>query len=330
MRRGAGFSLLTALLASAASLAAATAARAGPPPLRGELVDIGGGRRMHILCEGPASGRPLVVLEAGIWGFSAGWDAVQKKLADRGVRSCAYDRAGLGFSDPGPEPRDGLAIVEDLEALLKAHGDNGPYVLVAHSMGGLHVRFFALRHPDKVVGLVLVDATSPRLAGSKWGRAFLKSYKPFGGAMDWLSFLRVQPLATPWLADTTGVDKAAHDELMYFFARRRHEHWGARETEQSYEAAREALAAGTLSPDLPVTAIIRNHDDGARTPWGRARYDAATASRRGAVISVDNSSHPSLIGRDHAEVVVKAVLSVMDLAAAPPSQAEATQPQSLE
>jgi pimeloyl-ACP methyl ester carboxylesterase len=315
--------LLTAALALASSLAAATAARAGPPPMRGELVDIGGGRRMHILCQGPGASQPLVVLEAGIWGFSAGWDAVQKKLAAHGVRSCAYDRAGLGYSDPGPEPRDGLSIVEDLEALLKARGEAGPYILVAHSMGGLHARFFALRHPDQVVGLVLVDATSPRLAGGKWGRAFLRSYKPFGGAMDWLSFLRLQPLATPWLADTTGVDKEAHDELMYFFAQRQHEHWGARETEQSYEAARETLAAGTLNPDLPVVAIIRAHDDGEKSPWGRARYDAATASRRGAVISVDYSSHPSLIGRDHAEVVAKGVLSVLDLAAAPPSAAVA-------
>lgn len=324
MRSRATSILLAGLLASALGLGLAAPAFAAPP-LRGEMVDIGG-RRLRILCEGPRTEKPLVVLEAGIWGFAASWDAVQKKLAAVGVRSCAYDRAGLGFSDPGPEPRDGLSIVTDLEALLKAAHEPGPYILVGHSMGGLHVRYFALRNPEEVKGLVLVDATSPRLAGGKWGRTFLRSYKPFGKVVDVLSFLRIMPLATPWFGDLTGVDKPAHRELEYFYAQRKSEHWGARETEQSYEAARETYAAGKLNPDLPVVAIVRAHDDGEKTPWGRDRVDAATASRRGAIVSVDQSSHPSLIGRDHAEVVVKAVLSVMDLAATPPSTADLSEP----
>jgi pimeloyl-ACP methyl ester carboxylesterase len=182
-------------------------------------------------------------------------------------------------------------------------------------MAGLHTRLFTLRHPGEVKGLVLVDATSPNLAGSPWGRSFLKSYKPFGRVVDWLSALRIMPLATPWFGDITGVDPEAHRELNWFYAQRSHEHWGARETEQSYEAGQETLAAGQLDPAMPVVAIFRANDAGANSPWGRLRVDAATASRRGAVVSVDRASHPSLIGRDHAEVVVKAVLSVMDSAA---------------
>jgi pimeloyl-ACP methyl ester carboxylesterase len=324
--RASAKSILRAGLIAALGLVLAAPAWAAPPPLRGRLVDIGGGRRMRILCVGPRSDRPLVLLEAGLWGFAASWDAVQKKLADLGLRSCAYDRAGLGFSDPGPEPRDGLAIVTDLEALLKSADEPGPYILVGHSMGGLHVRYFALRHPDEVKGLVLVDATSPELAATSWGRSFFHTYKPFGRIADAASALRLMPLLTPWAADVTGVDQPAHRELMYFFATRRHEHWGARETEQSWEAARETLAAGELDPDLPVVAIYRDHDEGWNTPWGWARSDAAVQSRRGAVVRVDNISHPSLIGRDHAEVVAKAVLSVIDLAASPPSEAAPSAP----
>jgi pimeloyl-ACP methyl ester carboxylesterase len=314
-------SIMRAGLSALLGLALAAPAWAGPPPMPGQLVDIGGGRRMHIVCVGPRSDKPLVLLEAGLWGFSAAWDAVQKKLADAGLRSCAYDRAGLGYSDPGPEPRDGLAIVTDLEALLKAADEPGPYILVGHSMGGLHIRYFTLRHPDQVKGLVLVDATSPELAGSDWGRHFFFTYKPFGRAADVAATLHLMPLITHWAGDPTGVDRPAHRELMYFFASRRTEHWGARETEQSWEAARQTLAAGNLDPDLPVVAIYRDHDHGWNTPWGWARSDAAVQSRRGAVVAVDHSSHPALIGRDHAAVVVKAVQSVIDLAAAPPSTA---------
>src|SRR6266542_855761 len=75
----------------------------GTPKPRGQLYDIGGGRRLHMLCQGPATDRgPTVLMESGAFGFSADWGAVQEKLAADGVRSCAYDRAGLGFSDPGP------------------------------------------------------------------------------------------------------------------------------------------------------------------------------------------------------------------------------------
>ena len=80
------------------------------PPLRGERVDIGG-RALRIVCEGPRSDKPLIVMESGIFGFASDWGEVQRALAARGIRSCAYDRAGLGFSDPGPYPRDGVERV---------------------------------------------------------------------------------------------------------------------------------------------------------------------------------------------------------------------------
>ncbi len=132
-----------------------------PLAMRGEMVDIGG-RRLHLICEGPkASGQPTVLFEAGAFGFSADWGVVQDKVAAQGLRACAYDRAGMGLSDPGPGPRDGLAVAGDLEKLLKAAHEDGPFIIVAHSMGGLYARLFANRNPDKIAGLVLVDAATP-------------------------------------------------------------------------------------------------------------------------------------------------------------------------
>jgi pimeloyl-ACP methyl ester carboxylesterase len=75
------------------------------------------------------------------------------------TRVCAYDRAGYGFSDPGPLPRDGQAIAHDLERGLAAAGIRGPYVLVAHSAGGLYARLFAARHHRDVKGMVFVDSS---------------------------------------------------------------------------------------------------------------------------------------------------------------------------
>jgi pimeloyl-ACP methyl ester carboxylesterase len=124
-----------------------------PPP--GRLVEVEG-HRLHLLCVG--RGRPTVVLEAGISDAFAVWARVQPSLAET-TRVCSYDRAGIGYSDPGPPPRTSLTIARELHALLDAAGEPAPYVLVGHSFGGLNVRAFAAEHPSEVAGLVLVDAS---------------------------------------------------------------------------------------------------------------------------------------------------------------------------
>jgi pimeloyl-ACP methyl ester carboxylesterase len=133
---------------------------AQPPPSApapGVLVDIGG-HKLHIRCVGPAAGRPTVVLEAGAGGFSGSWSLVQDLLSAN-VRNCAYDRAGLGRSEPGPAPRTMRQEVFELHALLEAAGVPGPFVLVGQSIGGLLVRLYAEQHGSDVVGVVLVDPT---------------------------------------------------------------------------------------------------------------------------------------------------------------------------
>src|SRR5579871_4348327 len=107
--------------------------------MRGKMIDIGG-RRLHLIAEGAPGARPTVLLEAGAFGFSADWGVVQQRLAASGWHVLAYDRAGLGVSDPGPEPRDGQAVIDDLDALLAKTGERGPFILVGHSMAGLYLR----------------------------------------------------------------------------------------------------------------------------------------------------------------------------------------------
>jgi pimeloyl-ACP methyl ester carboxylesterase len=126
---------------------------AEPPP--GRLVDIGG-RSLHLRCVGTASGGPTVVFEAGAGDYSNRWTAVQDLLAPR-MRSCAYDRAGFGWSSGSPQSM--AQDNGDLRALLAAAKVPGPYVLVGHSMGALLVRRYADHYPAGIVGMVLVGPT---------------------------------------------------------------------------------------------------------------------------------------------------------------------------
>lgn len=123
---------------------------------RGRMVDIGG-RRLNMYCIG--KGSPTVVFDSGLEDWAPAWDTVQPVIA-KTTRACTYDRAGNGFSDPGPMPRTSMRIVADLHALLTKAGEKPPFVLVGHSFGGINVRLYADRYPKQVAGLVLVDASA--------------------------------------------------------------------------------------------------------------------------------------------------------------------------
>lgn len=121
------------------------------------LVDIGG-RRLNLYCVG--SGSPTVVLDTGLGGTTADWSRVQARIAHT-TRVCSYDRAGMGFSDPAPAPRNAGTAVSDLHVLLQRAGIPPPYVLVGHSIAGLYDRLYADRFPGEVAGMVLVDPSYP-------------------------------------------------------------------------------------------------------------------------------------------------------------------------
>jgi pimeloyl-ACP methyl ester carboxylesterase len=127
-----------------------------PPP--GQMVDIGG-RKMHLDCRG--AGSPTVVLESGLdLNGSLAWDKVHDELAAI-TRTCAYDRAGVMWSEPKSTPQNADAVAQDLHATLNAANISGPLVLVCHSLGGPYIMSYTRQFPDQVKGLVFVDCSHP-------------------------------------------------------------------------------------------------------------------------------------------------------------------------
>jgi pimeloyl-ACP methyl ester carboxylesterase len=131
--------------------------RAEYPP-QGRMVSLGT-HDLHLYCVG--SGEPTVVFESDLDQLgSLSWWLVQSEVGEF-TRACSYDRAGIMWSEPGPRLRDGEAIASELAALLDAAGEDGPYVMVGHALGGAYVRIFAGHNPDAVCGMVLVDSAHP-------------------------------------------------------------------------------------------------------------------------------------------------------------------------
>jgi len=138
----------------------------------GTRVDIGG-RSLHIVCKG--RGAHTVVMESGAATAFYEWWLVQSALQDE-IRTCSYDRAGFGWSDPPPS-RSAAGYVDDLHELLRRSGEKPPFILVGHSMGGPLVERYYWRYPSEVAGLILVDP-----ANSEAGFTTIPEYKQAAAA----------------------------------------------------------------------------------------------------------------------------------------------------
>jgi pimeloyl-ACP methyl ester carboxylesterase len=167
-------------------------------PVQGRLVDIGG-RRIQLDCRG--TGSPTVVFEAGLdINGSLSWSAVHDEIA-KTTRACAYSRAGIMWSDPTDGPQNGKTIAEDLHATLAKAGEQPPFVLVGHSLGGPYIMTYTKYFGQDVAGLVFVDSSHPDQV-----RRFkaVTSYSPpgmitlikAGAAFAWSGAVRLVPMSS--------------------------------------------------------------------------------------------------------------------------------------
>jgi pimeloyl-ACP methyl ester carboxylesterase len=277
------------------------------------LVDIGSGRRLYLECRG--SGSPTVILESGFRNDADIWQVTQPDGQEpvfpgiaKFTRVCAYDRPGTildqdhhSRSDPVPMPRTAGEVVANLHALIAAAQIPGPYVLVAHSLGGLFARLSISRYPEDVVGLVLVDA---------WSEALPELLGP----EQWAAY---EALAAP---PPPGLESYADLEQIDFGA--------------ASDALREAAAVHPL-PAMPLVVISRGKPvalpPDVPSDFSPGDFERAwSEAQAGLAALVPNARHEVATESDHyvqveqPALVIAAVREVVDAVRDPASWGQAT------
>lgn len=287
-----------------------------PPP--GRLVDVGG-RRLHLLCIG--DGRPTVIFEASMSSSSVSFAEARSAISRR-ARVCSYDRMGTGWSDAPPATVSIGALADDLDRLLDRAVTSPPYIVEAASIGGLVAELYARRHPERVAGLVFVDAghsavlesIAPRVTATVTAEAcllplaarlgLLRAFDPIGlrhapaGDEAMWRIYRVEPMTT-----FCGVVRGRAATLQEF---------------------REAPP---LRADVPLTVLTAESTEGL-IPFGFAAQEKGLArdwrglqqqlsrrSSRGTWRVVAGSDH--LIGNSQPQAVAAAVLDLVDAVRTP-------------
>jgi pimeloyl-ACP methyl ester carboxylesterase len=113
---------------------------------------------LHLYCMG--EGQPTLLLEAGLGGNYLDWTLVEPLLAKH-HQTCAYDRAGAGFSQATARSRTAAHITDELHELINKAGLQKPFILVGHSFGGMMALHYAVRFPADIAGLILLDPMHP-------------------------------------------------------------------------------------------------------------------------------------------------------------------------
>ena len=257
-----------------------------------EMVDIGK-HSLYIHCLG--TGRPTVVIDTGVGERHDTWEHVISALSQH-TRVCAYDRAGYGRSEPGPMPRDSLRAANELHLLLEYAGEDGPFILVGHSLGGLNMQVYANNHADEVAGLVLLDP-SP-LAWMK-GEVFPELREIFNQQSQ---TYREEADAASMSSDPDAIAIAAYMQAT------------ASEFEEFFGRTTDEVAAIRSFGELPLTVIGATQPDPGfgefgeafRQFWNDESRLLASKSESGRFILAEGSSHH--IHLDAPQLVIDAIL----------------------
>ncbi len=260
-------------------------------PRDGVLIAVGA-NKMHLYCTG--QGEPAVILEAPQTGLFALWRPVQEAVSHF-TRVCSYDRAGFGWSEPGPNRRTSKQIAVELHTLLAQAGLPPPYVLVGASFGGFHVRVYAGQFPAEVAGVVLVDASHPDQAAllhlpENPAKPY-KKWEPFIPLMHRLGILRMGLRQTE--PRPASFSKEAWDEVLYLSDTTNSYRTSFREGAAWMESAEQVRNSGSLGAK-PLIVLTGGRGYGAklRALWvDGLQAGMAQLSSKGKQVVLNNSGH---------------------------------------
>jgi pimeloyl-ACP methyl ester carboxylesterase len=263
-----------------------------PPQGRLYTVD---GYKMHLYCTG--EGSPTIVLDAGLGNDSLIWADVQPTLS-KTTRVCSYDRAGFGWSDLQPRPRDAHRITDQLHTLLTEAGIKGPIVLMGHSIAGLYIRDYAARYPQNLSGVIFVDGSTPLQEDRFPGRTKLVLLKAKLELLQtkWLYVLGI-PRITGDCNIGEGFEILAGKMLSEDQCRAALFTALEREDEDFRQSGKETIHTGPFG-DLPILIFSQDNHPSATEPrskvdeiWDQMQEELKSLSTRSRRIIAKGSGH---------------------------------------
>lgn len=285
-------------------------------PAPGQMVDVGG-HCLHIVSLG--KGDPTVVMEAGMSGWSTDWSLIQSEIA-KVTRVYTYDRAGYGWSDPGPQPRDSQQAATELHTLLAKSGIDRNLLLVGHSLGGLFVQYYAKTYPQQVAGIILVDSVHPEQS-LRMEEGMRKKYEENLRSLTFLSrvlapsgLLRLAGQSVTIIANKLPNEYRTIARSLGFQSKT---YQALDEEMASFQASQaEVRDAGPL-PKVPLVVIsssfVEDFPPGFSTGnlksiWDKLQADLANSSEAPQIIA-ENSGH--YIHLDQPELVIQSILEMI-------------------
>jgi pimeloyl-ACP methyl ester carboxylesterase len=309
-----GIVLITVVVLGFTYQTIATEADKGKYTPRGQLYTING-RQMHIVCMG--EGSPTIILQAGGGAESLWWYRIQRQLAEH-TQVCAYDRAGLGWSEVASTPRDPITIVGELHALLEAANVQPPYVMAGHSYGAILARIYATQYPQEIVGIALVDSMPLEHYASESDLASIKPiYEGMQTAFSIMIRLGVgRLLVSPGMFQASGYPTEIVPELVALNARSQTLDTDiAEKGSPGIWALSQAGAAAEDLGSLPMMVLWAGLGGMVQPSLLPTREAIAAFSSNSVTRILAGADHGSILGNEqYAQQVSDAILDVIDAA----------------
>jgi pimeloyl-ACP methyl ester carboxylesterase len=230
----------------------------------------------------------------------------------------AYDRAGLGWSDPAPSAQDAYASAADLHQALAAAGISGPYVVAGHSYGGLVIRAFTDLHPQEVVGMVLVDASHP----DQWLHIPLSRNGRFNALLNritsWLARLGVVRIFDLSASLRRGLPEQPAAQMKAILNRPQPWATGGATLAVWHERTRPRINQAQDLGNLPLVVLSVSEQPLYAQILTSLQAELASLSTNSVHRTVEGATHEGLVAEhEHALSVVEAIRQVMEAGANP-------------